>query len=256
LELGCSDPVRPCLIDASLVGDPPLKQVVSHTYEAGLRGRFETGDKKALLTWNFGLFHAENVNDIINVASPIVGHSYFQNGGNTLRQGIEAGVSLKWDRWTAYANYTWVDAIFETPLVLSSPFNPFADANGQIFVVSGDHIPAVPNYRFKAGVEYKATDTWKLGADINAVGSQYLVGDQSNQNPKVPAYWVVNLHSSYQVARNVEVFCLVRNLFNQRYYLQGMFFQTDSFPYLNLTDPRTFIPGMPLAAYAGVRATL
>ena len=202
------------------------------------------------------LANSENVNDIINVASPIIGHSYFQNGGNTLRQGVEAGVSLKWDRWTVYANYTWVDAIFETPLVLSSPFNPFADANGQIFVAPGDHIPAVPNYRFKAGVEYKGTDAWKLGADINAVGSQYLVGDQSNQNPKVPAYWVLNMHSSYQVARNVEVFCLVRNLFNQRYYLQGTFFQTDSFPYLNLTDPRTFIPGMPLAIYAGVRATL
>jgi hypothetical protein len=25
---------------------------------------------------------------------------------------------------------------------------------------------------------------------------------------------------------------------------------------LNLTDPRTFVPGMPLAAYAGLRSTL
>jgi iron complex outermembrane receptor protein len=256
LELGCSDPVRPCLIDAALVGDPPLKQVVSHTYEAGLRGRFESGDNKGLLTWNVGLFHAENVNDIISVASPIIGHSFFQNGGNTLRQGIEAGIALKWDRWNVYANYTWIDAIFLSPLVLSSPFNPYADANGQIHVVPGDHIPAIPNYRFKAGVECKVTDAWKLGADVNAVGSQYLVGDQSNLNPKVPAYWVVNLHSSYQVTKNVETFALVRNLFNQRYYLQGTFFQTDSFPYLNLTDPRTFIPGMPLAVYAGVRVTL
>jgi iron complex outermembrane receptor protein len=256
LELGCSDPVRPCLIDAALIGDPPLKQVVSHTYETGLRGHFESDDKKGVLTWNVGLFHAENVNDIVSVASPIIGHSYFQNGGNTLRLGIEAGIALKWDRWNVYANYTWVDAIFLTPLILSSPFNPYADANGHIFVVPGDHIPAVPNYRFKAGVECKVTDAWKLGADVNAVGSQYLVGDQSNLNPKVPAYWVVNLHSSYQVTKNVETFALVRNLFNQRYYLQGTFFQTDSFPYLNLTDPRTFIPGMPLAVYAGVRVAL
>jgi len=29
-----------------------------------------------------------------------------------------------------------------------------------------------------------------------------------------------------------------------------------SFPYLNLTDPRTFLPGMPFAAYVGVRGTL
>jgi NAD(P)-dependent dehydrogenase (short-subunit alcohol dehydrogenase family) len=38
LELGCSDPAHPCLIDTFLVSDPPLKQVVSYTYEAGLRG--------------------------------------------------------------------------------------------------------------------------------------------------------------------------------------------------------------------------
>jgi iron complex outermembrane recepter protein len=86
------------------------------------------------------------------------------------------------------------------------------------------------------------------------IGSQYLVGDQANQNPKVPAYWVVNLHSSYQVTKNVEAFGLVRNLFDRHYLTYGTFFQTDSFPYLNLTDLRTFLPGMPLAAYAGIRA--
>ena len=41
LELECSDPLRPCLIDNALVGDPSLKQVVSHTVEAGVRGRFD-----------------------------------------------------------------------------------------------------------------------------------------------------------------------------------------------------------------------
>jgi iron complex outermembrane receptor protein len=256
LELGCADPLRPCLLDNALVSDPPLKQVVSHTYEAGLRGRYDIHDKKGLLTWNFGIFHAENTDDIINVASPIPGHQYFQNGGNTLRQGMEAGADLKWDRWNVYANYTWIDATFLSPLTLSSPNNPFANAAGQIFVVPGNHIPAVPSYRFKAGADYKITAAWTLGADINAVGSQYLVGDQSNLNPKVPAYWVVNAHSSYQVSKNVEVFGLVRNLFNQRYYTLGTFFQTDSFPYLNLTDPRTFVPGMPFAVYAGIRGTL
>jgi len=254
LELACADPLRPCLIDSALVGDPPLQQVVSHTYEAGLRGRYEIGEGKGLLTWNVGVFHAENVNDIIAVASPIPGHQFFQNGGNTLRQGLEAGIAYKTARWNVYGNFTWIDAIFLDALTLSSPNNPFADANGNIFVVPGNHIPAIPNYRLKAGAEYKVTDAWTFGADINAFGSQYLIGDQSNLNPKVPAYWVVNLHSSYEVTKNVEVFGLVQNLFNQRYYTSGTFFQTDSFPYLNLTDPRTFLPGKPLAAYAGVRA--
>jgi iron complex outermembrane recepter protein len=253
LELGCADPMRPCLIDNALVGDPSLKQVVSHTVETGLRGHYDSA--LGSLTWNLGAYYALNVNDIINVASPIPGHEYFQNGGNTLREGVEAGLKYRWDRFTAYANFTYVDATYCDYLLLTSPFNPFADANGNILVHPGDHITGIPNYRFKAGAEYQITDAWKFGADLNVTGSQYLVGDESNQNPQIPAYWVVNLNSSYQVTKNVELFGLVRNLFNEHYYTYGTFFQTSSFPYLNLTDPRTFLPGMPLAAYGGLRAS-
>ena len=255
LELACSDPIRPCLIDSFLVADPSLKQVVGYTFEGGLRGTLGTGPAGGQLAWSLGAFHTLSENDIIMVASPLPGHGYFQNAGETLREGIEAAVKYKWDRWTAYANYTFIDARFESVELISSPNNPMADANGNILVTPGDHIPAIPRYRIKAGAEYAVTDAWKIGADLNVVGSQYLAGDQSNQNPEVPAYWVVNAHTSYRINKNLEAFGLVQNLFNQRYYTYGLFFQTDSFPYLNLTDPRSFLPGMPLAAYAGVRAT-
>ncbi len=255
LELGCADPARPCLIDNFLVSDPHLKQVVSHTYEAGLRGRLDLGEGRGRLNWSLGLFRTGNTDDIINIASPIAGHGFFQNGGQTRRQGIEASVSYKQDRWTGYANYTFIDATFQSRLTLSSPNNPAADANGNIFVVPGDRIPAVPRHRFKAGAEYAVTEPWKIGADLNVVGSQYLVGDQSNQNPKLPAYWVVNLHTSYQVSKHVELFGLVQNLFDRRYYTFGTFFDPNAIPFLGLTDHRTLAPGMPLAAYAGLRAT-
>jgi iron complex outermembrane recepter protein len=254
LELACADPMRPCLIDNALVGDPELQQVVTYTGEAGLRGHFDIAHGQ--LNWTLGAYRALNTNDIISIASPIPGHEYFQNAGNTLRQGIEANASYRWDRWNVYANLTTVDATFRNSLTLSSPFNPFADANGNIFVVPGDHLAGIPDYRFKAGAEYQITDPWKFGADLNVTGSQYLVGDESNQNPKVPAYWVVNLHSSYKLSQHVEIFGLVKNLFDQHYYVYGTFFDVTSFPYLNLTDPRTFVPGMPLAAYVGVRGTL
>jgi iron complex outermembrane recepter protein len=55
------------------------------------------------------------------------------------------------------------------------------------------------------------------------------------------------------VTANTEVFGLVQNLFNQHYYVAGTFFNAGAYPFLNLTDPRTFVPGMPLAAYAGIR---
>jgi iron complex outermembrane receptor protein len=218
---------------------------------------------KGLLTWSVGVFHTQTTDDIINIASTAVPmFGYFQNAAETLRQGVEAKVNYVTDRWNAYANYTFVDATYQTALTISSPDNPAADANGNIFVVPGDNIPGIPAHRFKTGAEYAITDAWKLGADLNVTGSQYLIHDDANQNPKVPAYAVVNLHTSYQVTKEVEVFGLVNNLFNQHYYAAGTFFNTAGFNsntfggtnFLVLNDPRTFVPGMPLAAYAGVRA--
>jgi iron complex outermembrane receptor protein len=263
LELGCASPTTPCMIDNFLIADPPLQQVVAHTYEAGLRGKFTTADAKGQLNWSLGVFHTLSSNDIINVASPAIqGFGFFQNSGNTLRKGIEAKVNYKWDRLTAYANYTFIDATYRSALTISSPDNPNA-VDGNIFVVPGNHIPGIPAHRFKAGAEYNVTDPWKIGADLYVVGTQYFIHDDSNQFAKVPAYWVVNLHSSYQVTKNVEVFGLIQNLFNTRYYAAGTFFQTGGFTnvgggdnlFANLTDPRTFLPGMPFAAYAGIKAT-
>jgi iron complex outermembrane receptor protein len=102
-----------------------------------------------------------------------------------------------------------------------------------------------------------------LGGDLLVFGSQYLIHDDSNQNPKVPPYWLVNVHSSYQVTKNVGVFGLIQNLFNQHYFAAGTFFNTAGFNsntfgannFLVLNDPRTFLPGMPLAVYGGVRVT-
>jgi iron complex outermembrane recepter protein len=288
LELGCSDSAIPCQIDNFLIADPPLKQVVSHTIEGGLRGEWSGGGASAgplvtkehgkvdtvadggwRLRWGLSLFRTENTDDIINVASPVVPNfGFFQNAGTTLRQGVEANVNLSWNRLTAYANYTFVDATYQSALTLSSPNNPMAVADPvtgalNVNVVPGDHIPGIPAQRFKAGAEYAITDAWKLGADLNVVGSQYLIHDDSNVNAKVPAYWVVNMHTSYQLTKNVEIFGLVQNLFNQHYYSAGTFFRTAGFNnstpggnnLMTFNDPRTFIPGMPLAVYAGIKAT-
>src|ERR1700730_5196632 len=62
LELDCADKNRPCLLENSLVSDPPLKQVVAHTYEAGLRGAqaiFDTG----AVDWKAGFFRTDSTND-------------------------------------------------------------------------------------------------------------------------------------------------------------------------------------------------
>ena len=41
IELGCADPNNPCSLPNALSSDPPLSQVVTETWEAGLRGKLE-----------------------------------------------------------------------------------------------------------------------------------------------------------------------------------------------------------------------
>ena len=39
LELGCADPINPCILQNFLISDPPLKQVVARTVEAWISRR-------------------------------------------------------------------------------------------------------------------------------------------------------------------------------------------------------------------------
>ncbi len=254
-ELGCADPTHPCILENFVVSDPPLKQVVARTYEAGLRGTFRPQPEAGRISWNLGLFRTDLQDDIFNVPSPITGFGFFRNVGNTRRQGIEAGISYRSDRLFAYLDYALVDATFQSGFTLASPGNPFADANGQITVRPGDHMPSIPQHRLKFGADYSLTDKWKLGADMIVASDAYLRGDESNQNPKIPGYHVVNLHSSYEVTDHVAVFGLVQNVFNEKYETFGVFFDTTQVPSAGLSNPRSLSPAPPLGVFVGVRAS-
>jgi outer membrane receptor protein involved in Fe transport len=259
LELGCADPIRPCLIAAFLVSDPPLKQVVSKTVEAGLRGSKELNI--GTLGWKIGGFRATNYDDI--VAVPAVGRTgfgYFSNVGRTRRQGLEAEVNIKSPTLQFQASYAFVDARFLDALELGSE-SPFRDpVTETIHVSPGNQIPAIPRHRVKLGVDYNVTDVWKVGGNALFVSGQYLVGDESNQYTKLPSYTVFNLHTSYQVTKNIQLYGKVDNIFDKRYATYGQFFDTGAVPNFTnggnaFTDPRSLSPARPRAFYAGMRVT-
>lgn len=249
LELNCADPNRPCLLENSLVADPPLEQVVSHTYEAGLRGtdKLLGGD----ITWKLGIYRVDSDDDIIALASEQTGYGYYTNVPATRRQGFEAGFQYVNGPWRLYANYAYIDATFQFAGYLASPNNPLA-VDGEVYVTSGDHIPGIPTQTLKLGADYKVTPKWTVGGDLIAASSQYYVGDEANQNPMLPGYWIVNVRTTYQVTENIQVFGLVNNLFNESYATYGTYFDTG---YLGLNNPQMQTPGQPLSAYAGLRAT-
>jgi iron complex outermembrane receptor protein len=257
LELGCSNPVKPCLLEGFLVSDPPLKQVTATTYEAGLRGREQLLDGR--VEWKAALFRTDSANDIINVASLIPGRGVFQNVPATRRQGAEVGARYQSAQWLAYASYSYIDATYQFSGDIASPNNPAADADGNVHVTPGDRIPGIPRQQLKGGAEYAVTPEWKVGADAILVGPQYFVGDDANQNAKLASYWTANLHTSYAVTKNMQVFGLVNNLFNKTYYPYGTYFSPQSIQNAIttvLTDPRTLTPGQPLSIYVGMRVRL
>jgi outer membrane receptor protein involved in Fe transport len=92
IELGCADPSHPCSLPNALASDPPLQQVETGTWEAGLRGKPEIPFFHGV-RWSAGAFRAENRNDILFVSSPQTGTGYFRNFAKTRREGFDADLN-------------------------------------------------------------------------------------------------------------------------------------------------------------------
>ncbi len=257
LELGCADPNHPCIIDNFLSSDPKLQQVVGQTFETGFRGQNAFGPW-GKLQWSAGLFRTTLANDILPLQSPYSGFGYYANVGTTLRQGAELSAQWTGDRWTAYANYTYIDAVYLSTFMEPSPFNPSADVNGLIPITNGTPIAGIPKNTVKVGVDYSVTDRWKVGADMVAASGQVIFGNENGALPQLPGYAVFGVHTSYQVGKQLQIYGLIQNIFDQRYYTAGALYDITSFPNSApfLTDPRSLGPGKPFAVYAGLRYTM
>jgi iron complex outermembrane receptor protein len=239
-EIECSDPLRPCLLPTTLAGDPPaLRQVVAHTTELGLRGRAPMSSSQAHLSWNAGVFRTDSHDDIYGIATS-VSTGFFQNIGSTRRQGFETGLNYRQEPWSAYAQFSHIDATFRSPLLLHSPSNPFQDQNGNIQVVPGDRLPLIPKNRIKLGADRSLGQRWSVGASLEAVSGSFYRRDESNQIPQLPGFHVVSLRSSYRIGKQLEIFANVQNLFDERYSTFGL-----------LSDPTGLgAPGIPAGAQA------
>jgi iron complex outermembrane receptor protein len=246
-EIECSNPQQPCLLPSSLASDPPnLKQVVAKSTELGFRGHLAPGSSGGILNWNASVFRTNSEDDIYAISTSI-STGFFQNIGSTRRQGFETGLTYHARQWSAYAQYSYVDATFRSPLLLNSPSNPFQNDDGDIQVLPGDHLPLIPKNRLKMGGDYSMTPDWSVGASFTFVSNSFYKGDESNQNPQLPG----------------ELFANVQNLFDQRYSTLGLFGNPTGVNAPGVpvgaesngpgVDNRFQSPGMPRAYFGGVR---
>jgi len=249
IELACADPDAPCNLPNAFLADPPLDQVVSESWEAGLRGT-----PLPSLYWHAGVFRTENKDDIIFISTGGVtaNEGFFDNIGETQRLGIEAGAGGNWNELDWFINYSFVQATFETDFAVNSPNHPFADANDEIFVTDGDRIPGIPQHNLKIGGDYTLAPGLSIGADLVYNSGQYLRGDEANLLDTIDGYAVVNVRGTYRVNKYFSVFAKINNLFDTDYETFGLLGEADEVLGPAFDDPRFLGPGAPISGFVGV----
>ncbi len=230
VELGCANPNNPCKLPNAMAGDPPLDQVITKSWEAGLRGRLGQA-----MQWNVGVFRAENFNDILFVADNTSGFGYFKNFGKTMRQGVELGLNGRSGSWTFGSHYTYLSATYQTPETVLGAGNSTNTAalagtpglEGTIDIKAGDQIPLIPKHLFKIHADYQWSPEWSFGGNVNAVSGVFARGNENNQHQasapyylgagKTGGYAVLNLQARFQPSKRWQVVAHLNNVLDRRY---------------------------------------
>lgn len=280
IELGCADPNAPCKLPNAMAGDPPLDQVRTRTFEAGVRGSSE-----GPMRWSAGWFHAHNRDDILFVASEQTGFGYFKNFERTRRQGMELDANYRWGRLTLGGGYTFLDATFQSEEEVNGTGNSTNEeavdgtpgTEGTIEISPGNRIPLTPRHMVKAYADVQLTPKFVVDLGMVGISRSFARGNENNQHKPdgryylsegtSPGYAVVNLGARYNLHARVQVFGQVNNLFDRTYYSGGQlghsgFTATGSFvarPFaavngeFPLQGVTFYAPGAPRGAWGGLR---
>ena len=230
IELGCANPAQPCKLPNAMAGDPPLKQVIARTFEAGLRGT-----TAGRVQWSAGVFRAENRDDILFVADERAGYGYFRNFGKTRRQGLELGASGKVGRLDWSAQYTWLDATYQSAEAVNGSSNSANNTaaagvpgqDGSIAIRAGDRIPLIPRQMLKLSADYALTPALMLNGGMVAVSAAVARGNENNAHRPDGKYYlgqgqsagyaVFNLGARYRVTPRLQLLAQVNNVFDTQY---------------------------------------
>jgi outer membrane receptor protein involved in Fe transport len=205
IELACADPASPCSLPTGFNGDPTLKPVIAHSFEAGARGTF------GRLKWNAAAYRSSLANDIQFVFDSS-GLGYFANVGKTMRRGVEAGISADLQRVHLSASYGYVRATYRST---------FIDAEGHV-VEPGSRIAGIPSQSLKVRAVFDPTKALTVGSNLIVVAGQYAHGDEANRHAPVPGYATINLDAHLILAKRAEVFANLNNVLDRRYSTFGL----------------------------------
>jgi len=269
MELGCANPDVPCKLPNAMAGDPPLKEVVSKTYEVGARGNLLSNIK-----WSAAVYRTENHDDIQFISTNATnGMGYFDNVGKTRRMGLDLGLMGSVDKFSWNAGYSYIKATYESDIELTNALNStstLVGANDVINVKKGDRLANLPEHALKLRLQYEVTPNWIVGTNINTFSDVYVRGNENNAhqandgNPdhvqdsgRIGGYTTVNLDTRYKFGNTGwQVFAKAINIFDKEYSTGGMLGENwiENGIFSGNDEPsKMLMPGAPRAGWVGVR---
>lgn len=265
MELGCANPAEPCKLPNAMAGDPPLKEVVSKTFELGARGNLLQD-----LKWSAAVYRTENHDDIHFISTNATnGMGYFDNVGKTRRMGLDAGLSGAIGKLSWNAGYSYIKATYETDIELTNALNSATDGNA-IQVKKGDRLANLPDHALKLRLQYEVMPNWTVGTNINTFSDVYVRGNENNKHQandgntdhvqdsgKIGGYTVVNLDTRYKFGNSGwQVFAKAINIFDKEYASGGQFGENwiENGVFSGNDEPsKMLMPGAPRAGWIGLR---
>jgi iron complex outermembrane recepter protein len=229
----------------TLVGrpNPDLQAVRSQNYEFGIKGQVRQWIDASLAVFQ------NSSNEIFFTCTVCVfGASGFdaenRNADRSRRRGVEATLKGRWNDFVDTSiNYTYTEAEFRSTFNLSTTKT----------VHTGDSIPLVPNHRVSMIANLHPIAGGTVSLIGLYVGPQFYLNDESNTQPRIPGYFVLNARIAYEQPvpyGRLTGFLMVNNMLNNQYFTFG------SFSTNNLTgggmQERFVVPAPGVAVYGGL----
>ena len=194
-----------------------LEAEKSWNKEIGIRGNL------SLLDYEIAGFHI----DIENLVAAGRGTA-FKNLGKVNSQGVEVRSDFLFSKLNSFLPNIGVAYTYLSTSVVDGTIISNIQPVGQEVSINGNELPYSPNHTLNIGLELNPINSFSFRLDYKYVGKVYTdfqnleneddrVGYNLGISGPIPAYYLFNLSSSYQLSQNMKLFLTGKNITDEVY---------------------------------------
>jgi vitamin B12 transporter len=138
----------------------------------------------------------------INTNTP-PSYGYYTNADKQKDKGFELEASIDFGKVTLNANYVNLDGKIETKT--GSKDTAFFNLYRR------------PRQTINLNVGIKLSKNWNMNIAVQSIGRRYEITNYGAAPDEMPAYYVWNLYSGYNISKNIKAFVDLKNITDEKY---------------------------------------